>query len=235
MAIELGGKTFACRVDIQGNIRGLIDPITKSIATNYDYTAFGIERRINLLEVYQSPWRYASKRFDADLGLINFGKRDYDPVLERWTTTDPAGFVDGTNLYAYLYNNPFRYVDPDGRMAMLFPLLMWGGAAGLTWVMPSLTTMLATALTYYIFQEACVMYDRYQCNANLEKRHTPDQEALNDLGKDSARHGISNSDADILLEWGEEYGFPSRDDRGKDHCVGGEHIHVGGMHVPVNK
>ncbi len=42
------------------------------IVSTYDYTAFGKERRVKLLQAYQSPWRYAAKRFDADLGLVNF-------------------------------------------------------------------------------------------------------------------------------------------------------------------
>ncbi len=51
------------------------------VVSAYDYTAFGNERRIKLLQAYQSPWRYAAKRFDFDLSLVNFGKRDYDPIL----------------------------------------------------------------------------------------------------------------------------------------------------------
>jgi|LakMenE01Jun11ns_1017448.scaffolds.fasta_scaffold9870105_3 hypothetical protein len=61
-----------------------------------------------------------------------------------------------------------------------------------------------------------------------EKRHTPNQEALNELAKDSSKQGISNEEADILLDWASEYDFPGRDDRGKPpHWVGGEHIHFG--------
>lgn len=43
-----------------------------------------------------------------------------DHVLEigRWIPPDPAGFVDGPNLYAYVHNQPLRYIDPDGRFAM---------------------------------------------------------------------------------------------------------------------
>ena len=45
-----------------------------------------------------------------------FGKRLYDPSLSRWwLTTDPAGFVDSMNLYAYVLNNPFLYLAPDGE------------------------------------------------------------------------------------------------------------------------
>jgi uncharacterized protein RhaS with RHS repeats len=36
------------------------------------------------------------------------------PETGRWITRDPAGFVDGPNLYAYVHGNPMRYYDPYG-------------------------------------------------------------------------------------------------------------------------
>ena len=69
---------------------------------------------------------------------------------------------------------------------------------------------------------------------NKRKKHTPDQEALSDLVKESGKNGVSNDAADILLDWANEYLFPARDDRGKSpHWVGGEHIHLGPKHVPI--
>jgi len=73
-----------------------------------------------------------------------------------------------------------------------------------------------------------------------EKRHTPDQEAISDLVKESGKKGVSNADADTLIDWAKEYDFPNRDDRGKrneqgrPHWEGGEHIHLGPKHVKVN-
>ncbi|MDE3046515.1 MAG: RHS repeat-associated core domain-containing protein, partial [Verrucomicrobiota bacterium] len=75
-----------------------------------------------------NPWRYSAKRYDSELGLYYFGQRYYDPLLARWLTLDPAGFVNGTNLYAYALNNPLNLLDPDGTFAI--PLFTWaiGGA-----------------------------------------------------------------------------------------------------------
>jgi uncharacterized protein RhaS with RHS repeats len=59
-----------------------------------------------------------------DTGFINFGRRDYDPEIGRWLTPDPAGFINGINLYQFNFNNPFRYIDKDGRLAfLLVPLV----------------------------------------------------------------------------------------------------------------
>jgi uncharacterized protein RhaS with RHS repeats len=38
------------------------------------------------------------------------------PWLARWISPDSAGAVDGLNLYAYVGNNPLKYVDPTGHV-----------------------------------------------------------------------------------------------------------------------
>ncbi|MFT6734831.1 MAG: hypothetical protein ACJAS9_003033 [Polaribacter sp.] len=43
--------------------------------------------------------------------------RYYDPVIGRFYSNDPLGFRDihSFNRYAYANNNPYKYVDPDGK------------------------------------------------------------------------------------------------------------------------
>jgi RHS repeat-associated protein len=40
--------------------------------------------------------------------------RYYDPMLGRWLQRDPAGYVDGLNLYTYGMGNPWAFTDPYG-------------------------------------------------------------------------------------------------------------------------
>ena len=79
--------------------------------------------------------RFHGKPVDQTTGLSEFGARWYDGQLGRFMGVDPAGFDEGNlhsfNRYAYGNNNPYKYVDPDGRMAVPLVLLLIIGA-GLT-------------------------------------------------------------------------------------------------------
>lgn len=73
----------------------------------------------------QQPW-FTGKAHVEAAGLSYFGARWYDPQLGRFMGVDPRGFdeanVHSFNRYAYANNNPYRFVDPDGRVAEdLFP------------------------------------------------------------------------------------------------------------------
>ncbi|MDO6428808.1 RHS repeat-associated core domain-containing protein [Thalassotalea sp. 1_MG-2023] len=60
---------------------------------------------------------YTGHKFDTDLGLSYMQARYYDPVIGRFYSNDPVGFRDvhNFNRYAYAANNPYKYVDPDGK------------------------------------------------------------------------------------------------------------------------
>jgi RHS repeat-associated protein len=59
-------------------------------------------------------YRYTGKERDRESGLYYHGARYFAPWLGRWTSADPAGLVDGTNLYAYAQCRPTRLIDPTG-------------------------------------------------------------------------------------------------------------------------
>lgn len=58
---------------------------------------------------------YSGKERDAT-GLYYYGYRYYAPWQQRWINPDPAGEVDGLNLYCFVGNSPLRYIDRDGRV-----------------------------------------------------------------------------------------------------------------------
>ncbi|WP_223459225.1 RHS repeat-associated core domain-containing protein [Pseudomonas sp. GL-RE-19] len=63
--------------------------------------------------------RYSGKERDAT-GLYYYGYRYFTPWLSRWINPDPAGAVDGLNLYGFVGNSPVSRVDRDGRVGSLF-------------------------------------------------------------------------------------------------------------------
>lgn len=68
----------------------------------------------NALEASNKVIRYSGKERDAT-GLYYYGFRYYAPWLQRWINPDPAGDVDGLNLFRMVRNNPLRFRDSDGR------------------------------------------------------------------------------------------------------------------------
>ena len=62
-----------------------------------------------------NPFRYTGRRLDAQWGVYYYRARYYDPQLGRFLETDPAGYVDSMNLYAYVGHDPLNATDPTGE------------------------------------------------------------------------------------------------------------------------
>ena len=71
----------------------------------------------NSSDAYNWVYRFQGGRFDAVSGLYNFRNRDYSPTLGRWMEQDPAGYVDGLNLYQSEDSDPANKTDPLGLAA----------------------------------------------------------------------------------------------------------------------
>lgn len=181
VGIELEGQIFAPVVDAQGNVRRLVDLDSATVASRYDFTAFGEERTKDSKEDTFTPWRFASKRLDPELGLIYFGKRYYDPEFARWITTDPAGLADSANLYQYVFNNPFRYIDQNGEFIQFaIPLLIWGAELAI----PSLSACASYAIAGVV--TGAVAYGGYKAVQALNAK-TDNYFAADDYAEYSMR------------------------------------------------
>jgi insecticidal toxin complex protein TccC len=69
----------------------------------------------NELEAKYRTIRYSGKERDAS-GLYYYGRRYYAPWLQRWISPDPAGAMDGLNMYRFVGNNPVSHQDYLGLM-----------------------------------------------------------------------------------------------------------------------
>lgn len=63
-------------------------------------------------------YRYTGKERDEETGLYYHGARYYASWLGRWTSADPAGMVDGVNVFAYVKGNPIVLTDPSGTQTV---------------------------------------------------------------------------------------------------------------------
>jgi RHS repeat-associated protein len=123
VALEIKKEIYAPLYDLQGNIACLVDSQKRKIVESYRYSVFGEEEILNengrviADSAIGNPWRYQGKRVDKETGLIYFGQRYYDPKTGRWVSSDPAGAIDGPNLYTFAQNNPLTYVDHFGLTA----------------------------------------------------------------------------------------------------------------------
>ncbi|PST99844.1 RHS repeat-associated core domain-containing protein [Photobacterium iliopiscarium] len=84
-----------------------------SMEEYYPYGGTAILTARSQVEVKYKTVRYSGKERDAT-GLYYYGYRYYQPWVGRWLSSDPAGAIDGLNLYRMVRNNPINLADEEG-------------------------------------------------------------------------------------------------------------------------
>jgi RHS repeat-associated protein len=94
------------------------------------YEAFG--RRMAETGTNTDKQRANTKDEDPT-GLLNEGFRYRDLETGVFLSRDPAGFVDGPNVYTYVQQNPWTKFDPEGLFGHIavaaFAGAVWGAAS----------------------------------------------------------------------------------------------------------
>jgi RHS repeat-associated protein len=104
-----GTKSFL--TDALGSTLALADT-SGTVSTSYTYEPFGNATSTGAAST--NSFQYTGRENDGT-GLDYLRARYYSPGLQRFLSEDPIGLGGGdVNLYAYVYNQPFAFVDRLG-------------------------------------------------------------------------------------------------------------------------
>jgi len=109
--VDSDGTNLYYTRDHLGSIRELTDS-KQVVRARYDYDPYG--RMTKISGDKDTVFGYTGHMWHAQSGLNLTLFRAYDPNFGRWISRDPIGMADGTNLYAYVRNNPINSVDKFG-------------------------------------------------------------------------------------------------------------------------
>lgn len=134
VGIRTGTTTYGVAYDGNGNVMGLVDGSTGTVAARYEYGPFGEVVRATGPMSKINPFRFSTKYQDDETDLVYYGLRFYNASTGRWLNRDPLlepghmmvrsdklpkflfaslASIDA-NSYVMVGSDPVDKVDPKG-------------------------------------------------------------------------------------------------------------------------
>jgi RHS repeat-associated protein len=110
----IGTATYVVEADLDRN--GVINQLDYDICIADDgkSSSGGVGEAGLFSKGVRNSVGYCGYVFNEDSGLYTVRFRTYSPTLGRWLERDPAGYVDGMDLYEYVRGGAIDAVDPWG-------------------------------------------------------------------------------------------------------------------------
>jgi RHS repeat-associated protein len=99
--------------DGNGNVTALI-ATNQAVVARYLYDPYGNQLAATGPLAEANLYRFSSKEWHPQSGLVYYGYRFYDPSLQRWGNRDPLSEWAGANLYRFVRNGPLAFLDSWG-------------------------------------------------------------------------------------------------------------------------
>jgi len=107
LALVQGASLYCYGTDFNKNVSEVFDA-QGTIAAAYDYSPYGAVTGTGSLG---QPVQWSGEMHDEEPTLVYYNYRFYNPKDGRWINRDPIAEQGGWNLYGFVRNSPYMFLD----------------------------------------------------------------------------------------------------------------------------